>query len=303
MKKKLLSIGEAAELLGIQVDTLRRHERQGHIKATRTDGDQRRFELSEVQRFRASRKSSSGRPPPPRQGRRPQVKPTTQNPASIRRTGTKRPTLPVYEEDRDALDRLDEVRGTEWADDLEPTPPPVARPQPPAYNPPENADRVRLDDIKRSALLTIPSRVPATWRARVIEDLERFVTAERFPSYLSGIEARTLGSTRVEEVLKAYYEECARENATRAAATKIEQRLQNLRSHGTIYCSGETAGWDYIALVEARREVEQVLERDVKPDWTEGEVQDLVNETLDEWVEEDEDEEREDDGEAPEDKW
>jgi excisionase family DNA binding protein len=303
MKKKLLSIGEAAELLGIQVDTLRRHERQGHIKATRTDGDQRRFELSEVQRFRASRKSGFGRPHPPRQGRHRQVKPATRAPASSSRTAAKRGTLPVYPEDHDPFDQLDEVEGIEWADELEPTARPVARPQPPAYNPPENADRVRLDDIKRSALLTIPFSVPATWRAKVIEDLERYVTAERFPNYLSVIEAWNLAKTRVEEVLKGYHEERAPENAAREAATKIEHRLQSLKSHGTMYCSSETAGWDYTALVEARRDVEQVLERDVKPDWTEGEVQDLVDETLDEWVEEDEDEEPEDDGEAPEDEW
>lgn len=49
-----LSIGEAARLLGVSVDTLRRWEADGLIAATRTPGNQRRYDLAEIERVRAA---------------------------------------------------------------------------------------------------------------------------------------------------------------------------------------------------------------------------------------------------------
>lgn len=49
----LVSVSEAARRLGVTVDTVRRWETSGHIKATRTPGGQRRFSLSEVERVKA----------------------------------------------------------------------------------------------------------------------------------------------------------------------------------------------------------------------------------------------------------
>jgi excisionase family DNA binding protein len=46
---ELMSIGEAARVLGVAVDTLRRWEREGKITATRTLGGQRRFARSDVE--------------------------------------------------------------------------------------------------------------------------------------------------------------------------------------------------------------------------------------------------------------
>ena len=40
---ELLTIGEAARILGVSVDTIRRWERDGKITGTRTLGGQRRF--------------------------------------------------------------------------------------------------------------------------------------------------------------------------------------------------------------------------------------------------------------------
>ena len=47
-------IGEAAELLGVRVETLRRWEREGKLKATRTSGGQRMVAATEVARLLAS---------------------------------------------------------------------------------------------------------------------------------------------------------------------------------------------------------------------------------------------------------
>ena len=48
-------IGEAAELLGVRVETLRRWERDGKLRTTRTSGGQRRVEAGEVARLIAER--------------------------------------------------------------------------------------------------------------------------------------------------------------------------------------------------------------------------------------------------------
>ena len=47
-------IGEAADLLGVRVETLRRWEREGKLKATRTSGGQRMVAATEVARLLAA---------------------------------------------------------------------------------------------------------------------------------------------------------------------------------------------------------------------------------------------------------
>jgi molybdopterin-binding protein len=49
-------IGEAADLLGVRVETLRRWEREGKIESSRTAGGQRRVSASEVARLLAERR-------------------------------------------------------------------------------------------------------------------------------------------------------------------------------------------------------------------------------------------------------
>ncbi len=49
-------IGEAADLLGVRVETVRRWEREGKVKAVRTAGGQRLIPAEEVARLRAERR-------------------------------------------------------------------------------------------------------------------------------------------------------------------------------------------------------------------------------------------------------
>ncbi len=49
-------IGEAAELLDVRVETLRRWERQGKLATVRTEGGQRRVPAAEVARILAERR-------------------------------------------------------------------------------------------------------------------------------------------------------------------------------------------------------------------------------------------------------
>jgi len=49
-----LSLGEAAQQLGVSVDTLRRWDRDGKLETTRDPNDRRRVPLTEIERLRSS---------------------------------------------------------------------------------------------------------------------------------------------------------------------------------------------------------------------------------------------------------
>ena len=56
-------VGEAAEMLGVSVETLRRWEQDGRLETERTAGGQRRVRLEDVARLlRERRRSSPERP-------------------------------------------------------------------------------------------------------------------------------------------------------------------------------------------------------------------------------------------------
>jgi molybdopterin-binding protein len=55
-KHATVRIGEAAEVLGVSVDTLRRWESSGQLRVSRTKGGQRLVALSEVRRLQAGRR-------------------------------------------------------------------------------------------------------------------------------------------------------------------------------------------------------------------------------------------------------
>ncbi len=59
MTEEGLRIGQAAALLGVSVDTLRRWEDEGRIDLSRTEGGQRLVPLSEVQRLLGERRAPS----------------------------------------------------------------------------------------------------------------------------------------------------------------------------------------------------------------------------------------------------
>src|SRR5829696_4833735 len=58
-----IRIGEAAEMLGVSVESLRRWEKDGRLNVVRTTGRQRLVPMAEVQRLMAQRRESvSDRP-------------------------------------------------------------------------------------------------------------------------------------------------------------------------------------------------------------------------------------------------
>ena len=54
-----LRIGQAAEILGVSTDTLRRWDLDGRLEARRTSGGQRRIPLAEVRRLLTERRSAT----------------------------------------------------------------------------------------------------------------------------------------------------------------------------------------------------------------------------------------------------
>ena len=54
-----LRIGQAAELLGVGVDTLRRWEEEGHLRTERSPGGQRRVPIEEVTRLLGERRRAT----------------------------------------------------------------------------------------------------------------------------------------------------------------------------------------------------------------------------------------------------
>ena len=59
MSTPTIRIGQAAELLGVGVETLRRWELEGRLTTTRTDGGQRRVAIAEVTRLLTERRRST----------------------------------------------------------------------------------------------------------------------------------------------------------------------------------------------------------------------------------------------------
>jgi DNA binding domain, excisionase family len=55
-------IGEAARLLGVRIETLRRWERDGKIRTSRTSGGQREVPAAEVARLLAERRATQTAP-------------------------------------------------------------------------------------------------------------------------------------------------------------------------------------------------------------------------------------------------
>ena len=67
--ERTLRIGQAAELLGVGVETLRRWEEDGQLRTIRSAGGQRLVSLAEVSRLLGKRRQSTGERPAA--GRRP----------------------------------------------------------------------------------------------------------------------------------------------------------------------------------------------------------------------------------------
>lgn len=286
---KILSIGETAKRLGLEVDTVRKLERAGKIQAVRTKGGHRRFHEAEVDRFQKSRRG---------RGRTTQKR----NPSTGEFAGHEA----AFANDPDEFDEdlsIEDADAEELASYRPPPPPrpnPVAPPAPfvpqplPSLFDPADTERLRLRNIRIMGQGAIPSGTPAEWYRQVIVDLERYVTTSQFPVELPAFKALELVMDRVRAILRPWRE--AKEKANRAEEAKAgaERQRNALIAKGNEYTRLETTDWDYYAKLDAWAEVKKILLRDVEPDMTDHEVEDLVDEVLDGWDDDEDEDEQQD---------
>ena len=58
MPDRLLSLRKAAELLGVNISTLRRWDKNKYLTAIRTPGGHRRYRLSDIEKFQSPAKTT-----------------------------------------------------------------------------------------------------------------------------------------------------------------------------------------------------------------------------------------------------
>lgn len=259
----LLTIGEAAKHLNMSVDHLRKLTNEGVIPAVRTTGNQRRYRRQDLDRYIAQ----LGRSVPPvaaRSAPRP-VKPARPVPQPI-----------SFEE---AFDDPFE---------LAPAPPP----------PPSPAEAQRLLELRRYGMNQIPWDVPAVWRQKVQAELDQYVTVQRFPPGTWSVDAWTHISARVREVLREYDEEVEKKQQLTRERESRERQRNGLIQHGMNWARSLTASdWETEDQEEFLSDIRELLEEEVRADWTWDRVAQLVKSELARWEEVDED----DDEDADED--
>ncbi len=308
---KQLTIGQTAKRLGLEVDTVRKLERAGKLRAIRTRGGHRRFTEEEIDRFRRGRRKVTRAKSRPVRHTESRQQPCGSVQSRNPRTGEFLPVgvemafddfdedLPLDEFDdemeRETLAHPQAAHSASRRVDLAPASgrPPLfeSRSVAPMHPPAREmsfADPSRLQTIKGYGRTAIPWNTPPEWQGRVIADLERYVTATQFPADLSFVQAAEIVRARVAEVLRPHHE--AQEKAAREKKNREEADRHRalLIAHGNNYAWRETIGWDWSCTSDARDEVKRVLEREVEHDWTEREVENAVDEVLEEWEDDDE---------------
>ncbi len=263
--KKTLMTGEVAKLLDCSPDEVRRLENDGELVAGRTRGKHRRFARDTVDAYKRRRLSRSH---PPSLDQKPQLR--------LRRA------LPSQGEDipPDSVDDLEALQALADAHPLPPPPPP----------PLSAIDALRLQTLRIQGLVAIPFNAPPSWRQRVEAELERFVTVERFPALQSPLVAYEIVTARVQEVLQPYREEVAQQAARDDAA---QHDVQALITYGRDHARHATDDWEVQARWKAQSDVDRILKAEVTASMTQREIRQLVDEILDRYPEERDEEEDE----------
>lgn len=292
---RMLTIGETARRLNLAVDTIRRLERDGMLRAERTAGGHRRFREDVVEAYARGQKPTGRRSNTSRSRRRPPRQPVAVRPATIFED-------PLDEEDSlldedgyldDPSDGEDDVDDAPTMPHLVAVPPRPSRPlfrfEVPTMKQPTKAaeESTRLKRYKAHGVSRIPFDVPANWRGKVIAELDTFVAASRFPDWVSDAEAMRIVSGHVHDILKPQRAEAEREAkqaALRAERAAEEATRQKLIEDGMWHARMSTMnGWDDTPAEEAREAVEEALTAEVTPNWSQRRVRERVDEILAEW--------------------
>ena len=280
-----LSVGEAAKRLGVSVDVVRSLVKRGELRAIRTGGGHRRIRDDDVERRRTTQRASRNGP---QVGRSPNLerRPVAQ---SRPRTWLVEPDRDRhFEEDPPSFEDLEAEGQREAAKER-------AAADAKAQAAAAEAERQRLEGLKKYGRdAARSSLVPTDWQARVVEDLEEFVTPKRLPSSLPLWEAQQIVKSRVDGIIKQYRDA----EDQRRKQEDDQRKIDWLITSGKNYARSETVlDWDSSEQDRARREVESELKQKVKADMSYGHVKDLVDDVLKQW----EDDTEDDDGDEDED--
>ena len=282
--KKLLTIGQVAARLGRSVDFVRQETDDGELQAEpRGKGKYRHYTEAAVAAYEA--KQQRHRPAPRAHAQPKQASAPPQLRRQVRFSMDRKPT--EYEEPF-------------WSEPLA-----IEPPAPPAPRTPSPMERLYLDTLISGGILTTPWDLPAAWRAKLQADLEEYVTIERFPMGGNVTSASAMIRHHVDGMLAPYHDAKKKEEdqvrAREAAAREAAQRRQALINYGHQLVEHELATWAWDdPKDQARRDVDLVLQAEVKPEWEERTVRELVQEQLDQYQEDDEDDDDEDDADADE---
>jgi len=293
---RLLTIGETARRLNLAVDTVRRMADDGVIRSERTPGGHRRFREDVVEAHERKQRPAAMwakriRPVPARgraAGRLVQRlagSPYGDDPASDE---DHYPTeLPEDPEDYTEEGPPDSTGGvSRTRQRVEAAIEIVRAMQPPIeartmkHADKQEPEAARLNRYKAHGMICVPHDVPASERSKVIAELDKRVTDQEFPIWVSDFEAMRIVGGLVEEILKAGLEQAQRD----AKAAEDKRRSERLIQHGLSHARSNTSrGWDETAAEEALEEVEQGLRAEVKPNWSERRVCERVEDLLDLW--------------------
>lgn len=299
----MLRINEAARRLGVTPGTLRRWEEEGLINPDRTAGGERRYHEGELDqligRLADSRgvhkekrrsvqgqrtvetlerepdleeKSATSEAPPPTLAAAP--------PPWERKVHEARADLEVRKIQREQAELERVEREAEQTRERERR---------------EAARRAEEQDLRGKALAQEEDRLqqlrdhgdwqavfsgaPTEYKAAVTHDLSTFVNSEQFPPSLSQWRAQEYIKARVEQVLKPWREEKAKQEE----AMRRKKNYESLLQAGLSHASSKTSSWDAEDRERVRRDVQRELREEVGAEWTRQEVIDLVEGILDDY--------------------
>jgi excisionase family DNA binding protein len=265
----LLSIGSAARRLGISVDTVRALEQSGELEAMRTPGGHRRFVPAVLDAYLARSERHGARATAVCHETRPRA---------------------VRESPQATVSRAPQARVSE------PKPTRARSTEPTKRLVDQILETARLDALRAHGRSRLPFAASASARSAAIETLDAYVNASRFPASTPSWVAHQAIEAKIDALLEPFNEKAARaasvkrqEEAEDAERIREERQLDSLIERGKSHAFTETLQWDRIEAEDARAAVLGALEEEVEADWTNRELEELVDEVLEEFDEESDD--------------
>ncbi len=255
--KPSLRIHEAALRLGVSVDTLREWDRSGRLRAQRTPGGQRFYLADDVDAFR--RRGDAVRP-----------RSTKRAPVDVENSGDEFEMLTTDDPEsrwlqEQARQEEKQRRHSERAAELQ-----------------------RILSLKQFGLAhfarqacDLPSDLVGNARGEVTRAMEEYVTPRRFPSWAQADHggqqlAQQEVVARVDEILASFRDE--------AASARDRERIEGLVAYAGRCLEGRAVLLPLEAHRDFRRDVLEAVDDEIAADWTESDVQALVERVLQEWT-------------------